>query len=77
MVRHDFHRHLRRPRWGLAGHTCHVVSTLLFTIHELVLKRAVEGCRVSGRVGVREVSCGIKWSVVLGWRVSVLVCTTD
>jgi hypothetical protein len=66
MVRHDSHRHLRWPCWGLAGHTCHVVSTLLVTIHESVLKRAFEGYPVSGRVGVREDSCGIKSSVVLG-----------
>jgi hypothetical protein len=70
MVRHDIHRHLRGPRWGLAGHTRDVVRTLPFTIHALVLKRAFEGCRVSGRVGVREVSCGIRLNVVLGWRVS-------
>ena len=43
------------------------MSTLLFAIHDLVLKRVFfEGYPVSGRVGVREVSCGIKSSVVLG-----------
>ena len=71
MVLHDIYWHPRRLCWGLAGYTCDVVRTLLFSIHELVLMRAFEGCRVSGRVGVREVSYGIRSNAVSGWRVSL------
>ncbi|KAI9433553.1 hypothetical protein H4582DRAFT_2060950 [Lactarius indigo] len=40
----------------------------LVCAQELVIKYAIEGCRVSGWVGAREVSYGIKSSVMLGWR---------
>ena len=68
MIRHDFRRRLSRPRWGL-GHTYDVASTLLFTIHKSMLKYALEGCLVSGRVGVHELFCGMKSNVVFQVKV--------
>ncbi len=76
MVRHDSYRHLRGPRWGMAGYTRYVVSIPSIHYSLIVFKYTFEGCRVSGRVGVAEVSCGIKSSVVSGLRVSFLTCKT-
>ncbi|KAI9429593.1 voltage gated chloride channel-domain-containing protein [Lactarius indigo] len=49
----------------------------LVCAQELVIKYAIEGRRVSGRVGACEVSYGNKSSVVLGWRQVMSVMIGD